>query len=197
MNGKRTIAATAAVFAGLLTVATLAPAAQAATNPTPSGTRVTASDPTPAGTRVTSLGATPAGTRVTSVKQADGSFKISVVGGSTAASSVFTTAAAPSTSPRVETAIIGPGQSTPCRIGYACAAVPYGSNFYVFKFVHYDGYSVSGWEGSGLFANNQTGNAGARWDNVSGGQLGCVAAGYGYYPDWHPVWRIRLTAAAC
>jgi hypothetical protein len=197
MNGKRTIAATAAVFAGLLTVATLAPTAQAATNPTPSGTRVTASDPTPAGTRVTSLGATPAGTRVTSVKQADGSFKISVVGGSTAASSVFTTAAAPSTSPRVETAIIGPGQSTPCRIGYACAAVPYGSNFYVFKFVHYDGYSVSGWEGSGLFANNQTGNAGARWDNVSGGQLGCVAAGYGYYPDWHPVWRIRLTAAAC
>jgi hypothetical protein len=197
MNGKRTIAATAAVFAGLLTVATLAPTAQAATNPTPSGTRVTAPDPTPSGTRVTALGASPAGTRVTSVKQADGSFKISVVGGSTAASSVFTTAAAPSTSPRVETAIIGPGQSTPCKIGYACAAVPYGSNFYVFKFVHYDGYSVSGWEGSGLFANNQTGNAGARWDNVSGGQLGCVAAGYGYYPDWHPVWRIRLTAAAC
>jgi len=171
MNRTRKLLAAAGVLAGLFAVAANAPAAQAkAVDPVPSGPRVT------------------------QTPMADGSVLVGVEGN---AAATRTTAAVPSTSPSVEHVFIAPGGSTVCKSGYACAFVPYGNGFYVFKFVHYDGYSVSNWLGTGPFLNNQTGGAAARWDNVNGGQLGCLNGGYGQNVYWKPVWRVRLTASHC
>ncbi|GAA1598741.1 hypothetical protein GCM10009789_60900 [Kribbella sancticallisti] len=174
MFRHRKILAAAGVLASVFTAVATAPAAQArAVEPTAESTA-----------------------KVTQTRTADGSVLIGVTGGS--ASSTRTTAAVPSTSPAVERVFVSGSQTTPCNPGYACAAVPYGSGAYIFKFVRYDGYSVSNWTGYGYFLNNQTGGAAARYDNVSGGQLGCVSAGIlrtGI--NWDPVWRVRLTAAAC
>ncbi|GAB2684832.1 hypothetical protein [Kribbella swartbergensis] len=170
---KRKILAAAGVLASLFTAAATVPAAQARTTDDPAAS----------------------GTRVTQTRAADGSVMIGVTG---APASTRAVAAAPSTSPAVERVFVSGSQTTPCKPGYACAAVPYGNGAYIFKFIRYDGYSLSNWLGTGYFVNNQTGGAAARYDNVSGGQLGCVPAGYVRYNiDWNPVWRIRLTAAPC
>ncbi|MGH3240510.1 MAG: hypothetical protein ACRDNL_09020 [Spirillospora sp.] len=90
------------------------------------------------------------------------------------------------------------GGTYTCPSKYACAAVPYSKGAYVFKFYNYGAYSLSYWHGRGSFANNQVDGAAARYDNVNGGQVGCVPAGIlrnGI--DWEPIWRIRLTAARC
>ncbi|MFG1628131.1 hypothetical protein [Kribbella sp. NPDC049227] len=170
MIGTRKLLAAAGVLAAVCTVAATAPAAQA-------------------------VDAAPAGTRVTQTPLADGSVRVGVTGNE--APSPNAIAAVPSTSPAVEHVFLAPGGSTICKSGYACAFVPYSNGFYVFKFVHYDGYSVSNWLNVGPFLNNQTGGAGAKWDNVNGRQLGCVAAGTGRNVDWNPVWRVRLTASGC
>ncbi|MGW6277132.1 hypothetical protein [Kribbella sp. NPDC055071] len=180
MSGKRNVLAAAGVLMSLLAVGATASTAQASTAE-PDGTRVTQS-------------VEPDGTRVTQVR-ADGAVEVGVVAGSASSRSI---AAIPSTSPAVEHVFITGSQTTTCNVGYACAAVPYGNGTYVFKFVHYDGYSVSYWGGLGYFVNNQTGNAGARYDNQNGSERGCVPAGIiRYNLDWGPVYRIRLTAAAC
>lgn len=172
MIGKRKILAAAGLLASLFAAAASVPAAQAKTVD-------------PAASNL----------KVTQTRAADGSILIGVTGTPAASRSI---AAVPGTSPAVERVFVSGSQTTPCHPGYACAAVPYGNGAYIFKFIRYDGYSVSNWFGTGYFVNNQTDNAGARWDNVSGGQLGCVPAGYVRYNiDWNPVWRVRLTAAAC
>jgi hypothetical protein len=180
----------------LLAVGATASTAQASTAD-PDGTRVTQA-PTvePDGTRVTQAPTVePDGTRVTQVSAAGGAVQVGVVAGSASSRSV---AAIPSTSPAVEHVFITGSQTTTCNVGYACAGVAYGNGTYVFKFVHYDGYSVSHWEGLGYFLNNQTGGAGARYDNQNGSERGCVPAGIiRSNLDWHPVYRIRLTAAPC
>jgi len=107
--------------------------------------------------------------------------------------------AAPSTSPAVTHVYLPSGSSTTCPSGYACAAVPYGSGWYVFKFYDYGGYSLSYWGGKGQVVNNQTGTAAMRIDNVNGGQVRCfpptgIVVGD---IDWDPIWRVRLTSSGC
>jgi hypothetical protein len=190
MSGKRKVLAAAGVLVSLLAVGATTSTAQASTAD-PDGTRVTQAEPD--GTRVTQ--AEPDGTRVTQVPAGGGAVQVGVTSGSASSRAV---AAIPSTSPAVERVFITGSQTTPCNPGYACAGVAYGNGTYVFKFVHYDGYSVSHWEGLGYFLNNQTGGAGARYDNQNGSERGCVPAGIiRYNLDWHPVYRIRLTAAPC
>ncbi|MFC4052619.1 hypothetical protein ACFOY4_23270 [Actinomadura syzygii] len=106
--------------------------------------------------------------------------------------------AAPSTSPSVDHRFVPDGGSFTCARSYACAVVPYSNGAYVFNFYRYGGYSLSYWHGNGAFVNNQTDGAAARYDDANGHQVGCVPAGIARNGiDWNPIWRIRLTAAAC
>jgi hypothetical protein len=132
----------------------------------------------------------------TATQQADGRVLVKVSEGSVSSPRAVT--AVPSTSPVVPHQFLGPGQSAYCDEQDACAAVPYSNGFYFFKFKAYRGYALSNWFGTGTLINHQTQSAGARWDNVNGTQLGCVAAGSRRDNiNWSPVWRIRLSAAPC
>ncbi|WP_112236490.1 hypothetical protein [Kribbella monticola] len=168
MVGRHKIAAAAGVLAGLFIVAATGAGAQAQTV-APSTAQV-------------------------ATARTDGAIVIHAL---KPTASTRTVTAAPSTYPAVERVFISGGAETLCYPGYACAVVPYGSGSYVFKFLHYDGYSLSQWNGFGYIMNNQTGSAAARWDNQVGGELGCVAPPLKRFFSWDPVYRIRLTAAAC
>lgn len=107
-------------------------------------------------------------------------------------------AAVPTTSPAVEHVYVPGGAATPCPSQYACVSVPYGTGWYVFKFIAYRTYTVSNWVGTGPFLNRQTGGAAARYDNANGSQLGCVPAdGQHHWINLTPVYRVRLTATPC
>lgn len=108
-----------------------------------------------------------------------------------------TASAVPTTSPTVSHLFLPYGEYTDCPSGYACAAVPSASGWYVFKFYNYGGYSLSYWSGTGSVWNNQTGGAALRVDDVNGSQLRCIAAGTTKDVDWNPAWRIRLTSSGC
>lgn len=124
---------------------------------------------------------------------ANGAKTITVVGrAATAARAV------PTTSPVVQHTYLKQGEHTTCPSGYACAAVPYSTGAYVFKFYEYGGYSLSYWGGTSEALNNQTGGAAMRLDNVNGTQVRCIAPpAHVYDADWDPIWRIRLTASSC
>ena len=198
--GRRTALGSAGLVACVAaTAATIAPAQARPADPAAAAAAaaVTATSPATAigvtGTRVT-------GTRVTGTpgQTLRGTITADLVRGAAANGVVAPAAGVPSTSPAVSRTYIPSGGGWTCEPQYACAAVPYGSGAYFFKFLHYDGYSLSNWTGTGFAVNNQTDRAAFRYDDVNGVQKGCVAAGVlrnGI--DWGPIWRIRLTGAAC
>jgi hypothetical protein len=87
----------------------------------------------------------------------------------------------------------GPGYT--CPTGNLCARVwdPTVNKYKVFKFYNCNTYSLSNWEGTGGYANRQTGSrATATFYGQSGNVLKNVPVGdsqNGY--NWSPVWKIR------
>ncbi|MGW4232762.1 hypothetical protein ACWEF9_26355 [Streptomyces sp. NPDC004980] len=87
----------------------------------------------------------------------------------------------------------GPGYT--CPTGNLCARVwdPTVGKYKVFKFYNCNTYALSNWDGTGGYANRQTGSrATAKFYGQSGNVLKSVPVGesvQGY--GWSPVWKIR------
>lgn len=68
----------------------------------------------------------------------------------------------PTISPPTDFVDISPGGSTPCPSGNFCAGVPIPGGQRVFKLFFCNTYSVSFWNGTGGYLDNQTGNPATR-----------------------------------
>ncbi|WDV51543.1 hypothetical protein PV963_14725 [Streptomyces coeruleorubidus] len=103
-------------------------------------------------------------------------------------------AAAPTVSPSADYFHIS-GTSYTCPTGNLCARVwdPTVSKYKVFKFYNCNTYSLSNWEGTGGYANRQTGSrATATFYGQSGNVLKNVPVGGSQTSySWSPVWKIR------
>jgi hypothetical protein len=111
-------------------------------------------------------------------------------------------ASAPTTSPAAASRVYHSTWGFTCESGYACASVPYGSGWYVFKFYNYGTYSLSNWFGTDTAFNDQTGGAAMRLSNGSDVQVECIAgqtpeAHFDTDVNWTPIYKIRLTASTC
>jgi hypothetical protein len=111
-------------------------------------------------------------------------------------------ASAPTTSPSAASRVFQSNSAFTCESGYACAAVPYGSGWYIFKFYNYGTYYLSNWYGTGTAFNDQTGGAAMKLYNSSGTQVECIQgqtpeAHYDQNVDWTPIGNIRLTSSTC
>ena len=89
-----------------------------------------------------------------------------------------------------------------CEPGLACASVPYGGGWYVFKFYAYGTYNLSNWYGTDTAFNDQTGGAAMRLYNGSNAQVECIRgqdpiAHFDMNVNWTPIYKIRLTSSAC
>jgi hypothetical protein len=198
--GLRKTSAAVGVAAGLLTTAAIVTPAHASSAGASSaaGKSSTAHTSSAAGSSAAGKSSTVStdGGKVSVRRGANGALTVTVSGQAAPAAAA---ASPPSTSPAVEHPFVPPGGSFTCLSGFACAGVPYSNGTYVFKFIHYDGYSVSFWHGSGFVINNQTGGAAIRIDDVNGHQVRCFSPNPNPVNgvNWEPIWRVRLTAGGC
>ncbi|MEU6140225.1 hypothetical protein ABZ848_07690 [Streptomyces sp. NPDC047081] len=103
-------------------------------------------------------------------------------------------AVSPGISPSTSTTHVAPGATYTCNVGNFCAGVwdPTTSNWKVFFLYNCARYSLSNWNGTGFYWDNQTGNPTTYFYNQGGGVIATVTPGAGQVSyDWTPVWSIR------
>lgn len=103
-------------------------------------------------------------------------------------------AASPSISPGTSIETVAPGQVYTCALGTLCTGVwdPNVSKWRVFKLVVCTTYSVSNWNGSGFYWDNQTGSPLSTYYGQSRNPLISFRPGGGQLAvDWSPVWFIK------
>ncbi|MER7706611.1 hypothetical protein ABTX81_27410 [Kitasatospora sp. NPDC097605] len=104
-------------------------------------------------------------------------------------------AVSPTVSPAARFGHVPPDSDYQCAPGNLCALVwdPTTADYKIFYLYDCARYSLSGWNGQGFYADNQTGGVRSYFYGANGGVLKSFTpdGGANHTQDWTPVWSIR------